>query len=136
MFKRTAVRAMEFISTARAPPPAAPYSQAVKANGFLYISGQVHLTTDNKLLEGTMQEKSQLCFDNIRAILEASGCAPKDVVKMNIFTTDISSFKAVNESYVKFFAGHCPARSFVAVKALPLNAEVEIEAIAAVPESK
>ncbi|GMM53291.1 isoleucine biosynthesis protein [Starmerella bacillaris] len=135
MFKKAATKAMEFISTARAPPPAAPYSQAIKANGFLHISGQVPLTPENKMVEGDIQAKSQQCFDNLRAILQAGGCSPKDIVKINIYTNDITNFKSVNEVYVKFFEDHRPARSFVAVKALPLNADVEIEATALVPEN-
>lgn len=134
MFKRTAARAMEFISTTQAPPPAAPYSQAVKAAGLLHISGQVPLTPANKMVEGDIKAKAQQCFDNLHAILKAGGCAPKDIVKVGIFTTDIKSFGPVNEVYVKFFDGHRPARSFVAVKELPLNADVEVEAVAAVPE--
>lgn len=126
---------MEFISTVHAPPPAAPYSQAIKANGFLHISGQVPLTPENKMVEGDIQVKSKQCFDNLRAILKAGGCAPKDIVKISIFTTDINNFKSVNEVYVDFFQGHRPARSFIAVKALPLNADVEIEATALVPSN-
>lgn len=131
MFKRTLPRAMQFISTKNAPPPAAPYAQATKANGTLYISGQVPLTPQGKMIEGDIKAKAQQCFDNLDAILLAGGATRKDIVKLNVFATDINNFAAVNEVYVKYFQGHTPARSFVSVRDLPLKADVEIEAIAA-----
>lgn len=121
---------MQFISTKNAPPPAAPYAQATKANGVLYVSGQVPLTPQGKMVEGDIQTKAQQCFDNLDAILEASGSTRKDILKLGVFATDIKNFAPINEVYVKYFQGHTPARTFVSVKELPLNADVEIEAIA------
>ena len=122
---------MQFISTKNAPPPAAPYAQATMANGTLYISGQVPLTPQGKMVEGDIQTKAQQCFDNLDAILLAGGATRKDIVKLGVFATDIKNFGPINEIYVKYLQGHTPARTFVSVKELPLNADVEIEAIAA-----
>lgn len=121
---------VEFVSTKNAPPPAAPYSQATKANGMVFISGQVPLTPEGKMISGTIQEEAQQCFDNLKAILDESGSSIDKIVRIGVFTDDISYFGDVNVIYTKFFNGHKPARTFVAVKSLPLNARVEIEAIA------
>lgn len=121
---------LEPVFTDKAAPPAAPYSQAVKAGGFVYVSGQIPLRADGSKVEGDIKVQAQQCFDNIKAIVEAAGSEVTKIVKLNIFTTDIKYFAAVNEVYVNFFNGHKPARSFTAAKALPLNMEVEIEAIA------
>lgn len=126
---------MEIISTKQAPPPAAPYAQATKYNGILYVSGQVPLTPAGKMVEGDIKVKAQQCFDNLDAILKAGGSSRTDILKLGVFTTDINNFSAVNEVYVKYFQGHTPARTFVSVKELPLNSDVEIEAIAKAPES-
>jgi len=134
MFKRSAVRLMEFVSTKAAPPPAAPYAQATKFNGTLYVSGQIPLTPAGKVVEGDIKAKAQQCFENLDAILKAGGTSKENILKLNIFTTDISSFGPVNEAYVKYLEGHTPARSFVSVKELPLNMDVEVEGIAAITE--
>lgn len=122
---------MEFVSTKLAPPPAAAYSQATKYGGVLYVSGQVPLTVQNKMIEGDIKSKAQQCFDNLGAILKEGGSAPNKVLKVNVFATDISNFGAINEVYSRFFDGHKPARSFVSVRDLPLGSDVEVEAIAA-----
>lgn len=121
---------MQAVSTKNTPPPAAPYSQAIKANGVIYLSGQVALTPENKMVEGTIQDRTQQCFDNLKAVLEAAGSSVDKIVKLGVYATDMENFSKINEVYVKFFNGHKPARTFVAVKSLPLGADVEIEAIA------
>lgn len=125
------VRQMEFVSTKLAPPPAAAYSQATKYGGILYVSGQVPLTVQNKMIEGDIKAKAQQCFDNLGAILKEGGSAPNKVLKINVFATDISNFGAINQVYSGFFGTHKPARSFVSVRDLPLGSDVEVEAIAA-----
>ncbi|MDR1019592.1 MAG: RidA family protein [Synergistaceae bacterium] len=119
------------VSTADAPAAVGPYSQAVWAGDFLYCSGQLGLDPATGALAGpdtaSQAERSLL---NVKAILESQGLDMSDVVKSLIFLTDMSDFKTVNEVYAKFFSSSPPARSCVAVKALPLGGSVEIEAIA------
>ncbi|MDR0647943.1 MAG: RidA family protein [Synergistaceae bacterium] len=119
------------ISTENAPAAVGPYSQAVWAGDFLYCSGQLGLDPATGALAGpdtaSQAERSLL---NVKALLESQGLSMSDVVKSLIFLTDMSDFKAVNEAYAKFFSSQPPARSCVAVKALPLGGSVEIEVIA------
>lgn len=119
------------ISTENAPAAVGPYSQAVWAGDFLYCSGQLGLDPATGALAGpdtaSQTERSLL---NVKALLESQGLSMSDVVKSLIFLTDMSDFKAVNEVYAKFFRSQPPARSCVAVKALPLGGSVEIEVIA------
>jgi 2-iminobutanoate/2-iminopropanoate deaminase len=119
------------VSTSDAPAAVGPYSQAVWAGDFLYCSGQLGLDPATGALAGpdtaSQAERSLL---NVKAILESQGLDMSDVVKSLIFLTDMSDFKTVNEVYAKFFSSSPPARSCVAVKALPLGGSVEIEAIA------
>ncbi|CCG21206.1 Mmd1 mitochondrial protein [Candida orthopsilosis Co 90-125] len=121
------------VRTSQAPPPAASYSQAVKANGFIYVSGQIPYTTDNKPLpeSSTIQDYAEQAIQNVSAILEASNSSLKHIVKANIFLTDMNSqFGEFNKVYAKYFSEHKPARSCIAVKELPLGVPLEIEAIA------
>lgn len=120
------------VFTNKAPAPVAPYSQAVKAGGFVYISGQVPLTAEGKLVEGheDIQVQARQVLLNLKNVVEGAGSSWEKLVKINIFITDMSKFGLVNEIYSEFFSTHKPARSCVAVKSLPLNVDVEIEAIA------
>ncbi|KAK2611273.1 hypothetical protein N8I77_004628 [Diaporthe amygdali] len=120
---------MEPVFTKDAAPPAGPYSQAIKTPSAIYCSGQIHFDAEGNLLQGTIQEKTAACIRNLKAVLVAAGSDIDKVVKTNIFLGDINDFAAVNEEYAKWFT-HKPARSCVAVKTLPKNADVEIEAIA------
>lgn len=104
-------------------------SQAIVANGTVFVSGQIPGTADGKLVEGNIGDKTAACCENIKAILAEAGSAIERVVKVNIFLDDMANFKEMNETYGKYFA-HKPARSCVAVKALPLGVPVEIECIA------
>ncbi|KAK6843422.1 endoribonuclease l-psp protein [Apiospora arundinis] len=112
-----------------AVPPSGPYSHAIKTPTAIYCSGQIHLDTAGKMLQGTMGEKTALCFQNLKAVLTAAGSSLEKIVKVNVFIGDMSDFAAMNEEYAKWMV-HKPARSCVAVKQLPLGADVEIECIA------
>ena len=111
-----------------------PYSHAVHAGRFLFLSGQTPLDTANgKLLEGDVKAQTAMCFQNLFAVLKAAGLTPDHVVKVNVFLTDMSDFAAMNEVYEAHFAKPFPARTTIGVVALPLGARIEIEMIARVP---
>lgn len=119
------------ISTTAAPGAIGPYSQAVEANGTLYISGQVPIDpATGKLVEGGITEQTTQVLKNIRAILTAAGYTLNDVVKSTCLLSDMSDFKAMNEVYAQFYTTDQPARAAFAVKGLPLGALIEIETVA------
>ncbi|MFN4189903.1 MAG: RidA family protein [Pseudothermotoga sp.] len=122
---------MKTISTDQAPRAIGPYSQGIEVNGFVYVSGQIPLDpTTGELVNGDIKKQVTRVFENIRAILKASGCDLKNVVKATVFVTDLSNFAIINEIYSQYFQENKPARSFVQVSALPKGAQVEIEVIA------
>jgi 2-iminobutanoate/2-iminopropanoate deaminase len=119
------------INTINAPAAIGPYSQAVEANGTLYISGQLPINPTVGKIEATeISSQTEQVFANIAAILEEAGYTYADVVKSTVFLSDISDFAGMNEVYKKYYQTECPARSAFAVKALPLGSLVEIETIA------
>lgn len=119
------------ISTTAAPGAIGPYSQAVEANGTLYISGQVPIDpATGKLVEGGITEQTTQVLKNIRAILLAAGYTMDNVVKSTCLLSDMSDFKAMNEVYAQFYTSDQPARAAFAVKGLPLGALIEIETVA------
>ena len=119
------------INTKKAPAAVGPYSQAVEANGTLYISGQIALDPETgKMVEGDVKEQTHQVMENIRAILDEAGYYFSDVVKSTCLLSDISNFTAMNEIYGKYYLQNPPARAAFAVKDLPLGALVEIETIA------
>mgnify|MGYP001572980486 CR=1 FL=1 len=119
------------IRTDNAPAPVGPYSQAIEVNGVVYCSGQIALDSKSGALVGTTPAaQAEKLMDNMKAVLEASGLKMSNVVKTTIFLLDMGAFGEVNAVYEKKFSGHRPARSTVAVSALPKNALVEIECIA------
>lgn len=119
------------ISTENAPKAVGPYSQAVEANGTLYVAGQVPLNPETmKVVDGGIQEQTQRVMKNIGAILEAAGYSYSNVVKCTCLLADMADFKAMNEVYSQFFPENPPARVAFAVKDLPLGVLIEIEAIA------
>ena len=121
----------KIITTDNAPAAIGPYSQAVECNGTLYISGQIPLNpTTGKLVEGGISAQTEQVFGNISAILQAAGYDFGDVVKTTVFIADMALFAEMNEVYKKYYTSNCPARSTIAVKALPLGALVEIETVA------
>ena len=118
------------IFTENAPAAIGPYSQAVSANGTLYISGQLPINpTTGNMLEGNMGDKTDQILKNASAIATAAGTSLDSVVKTTIFLTDLGDFKEVNEAYAKHFTDAPPARSTVQVAALPLDSKIEIEFI-------
>ncbi len=121
----------EIISTKEAPAAIGPYSQAIAANGFLYISGQMGVDpTTGALVEGVEAQAHQ-AFKNLSAILKAKNLTLKDVVKSLVFLKNMDDFTAINKIYADYFGSDFPARSCVEVARLPKDAMIEIEVIAA-----
>jgi 2-iminobutanoate/2-iminopropanoate deaminase len=121
----------KIVSTEKAPAAVGPYSQAVWAGDFLYCSGQLGLDPATGALAGSdIAAQTERALANVSAILESQGLNATNVVKTLVFLTDMANFKTVNEIYSKFFSEAPPARSCVAVAALPLGGSVEIEVIA------
>ena len=121
---------MKAFNTDKAPAAIVPYVQALKAGNFLYISGQTPIVPETgKLVEGDIEEQTRQVFKNIEAILVEAGYEKTDVVKSTVFLTDMANFQAMNKVYAEFYGDHRPTRSAFAVKALPVNAIVEIETI-------
>lgn len=120
------------IHTNNAPAPIGPYSQAVKVNGMLFISGQVAIHPSTNQIEATtVEEEAEQVMKNLHALLMEAGMDFSHVVKTTIFLSDMALFQQVNEIYGKYFTGNFPARETVAVKGLPKNVNVEISMIAA-----
>jgi 2-iminobutanoate/2-iminopropanoate deaminase len=120
------------VTTDRGPKPIGPYSQAIKANGFIYLSGQVALDPQSGEVVGSdIRQQTQRVIENIKGILEAAGANLHHVVKTTVFLKDMSDFSAMNEVYGRYFTSAPPARSTVQVSRLPKDALVEIEIIAA-----
>lgn len=119
------------ISTPHAPAAVGPYSQAIEANGTLYVSGQLPINPAVGKIEATdITAQTDQVLKNVSAILNAAGYTVADVVKNTVFLSDIRNFAAMNEVYKKYFVSDYPARSAFAVKDLPLGALVEMESIA------
>lgn len=121
---------MEKIYTEKAPAAVGPYSQAVSANGILYTSGQIALDPATGELAGkTIEEQAEQVMKNLVFVLEAAGTSPEKVVKTLCFLTDMNDFAAFNAVYARYFTEK-PARSCIAVSALPKGAKCEVEAVA------
>jgi 2-iminobutanoate/2-iminopropanoate deaminase len=121
----------EIIKTAAAPAPIGPYSQAVKARGLLFISGQIAIVPGtSELKTGDIAEETTQVMNNLKSILEEAGLTFGHVVKTTIFLKEMSLFTKVNEEYGKYFDRDFPARETVAVKTLPKDVNVEISMIA------
>ena len=123
----------EIVRTEDAPAPfqGAPYSQAIKANGFVFVSGQLSLRPgDKELSAGDIGPQTEQVFANLRAILEAAGSSLADVLKCNVYLRDINDFAAMNQVYETFFSAPFPARTTIQAGALPGGIAVEIECIA------
>jgi len=121
---------MKPISTPHAPSAIGPYSQAIQVGNFLFTSGQIALKPEGTFVEGGIEAQTKQVLENLDAVLKAGGATAEQVVKTTIFLANMDDFAAVNALYGTFFGDHKPARSTVAVKTLPKNALVEIEAIA------
>lgn len=121
----------DIVLTDRGPKPIGPYSQAVKSNGFVFVSGQVGLDpATGQFVAGGIQEQTARVMENLKAILEASGASFSHVVKTTVFLKDMDDFTAMNDVYAKYFTAAPPARSTVQAARLPKDALVEIDVIA------
>jgi len=121
----------QVISTDRGPKAIGPYSQAIKANGFIFISGQIALDPKtNQLVEGDIRVQTERVLENLKGIVEAAGSSFDRVVKTTVFLKDMGEFAAMNEVYARFFPKDPPARATVEVARLPRDVRVEIDLIA------
>jgi 2-iminobutanoate/2-iminopropanoate deaminase len=122
----------DIVLTDRGPKPIGPYSQAVRANGFLFVSGQIPIDPKtSELLVGDIAAQTERVLENVKGIVEAAGSKLQHVVKTTVFLKDMADFAAMNEVYARFFTTAPPARSTVQVSRLPKDASVEIEVVAA-----
>ena len=123
------------VATEKAPKPIGPYSQAIKANGFLFVSGQIALDPHTGEFAGAdVRQQTERVMDNLKAILEASGVSLGHVVKTTVFLKDMGDFPKMNEVYGRYFTENPPARSTVQAAKLPRDVMVEIDAIAVVDQ--
>ena len=121
----------EAISTDKGPKAMGPYSQAIRANGFIFISGQGAVDpATGKLVEGDTAQQTARTLDNLKAIVEAAGSSLDHAVKVSVFLKDMNDFAAMNEVYVRYFPKNPPARTTVEVARLPKDLRVEIDLIA------
>ena len=124
---------MKPVATDQAPRAIGPYCQAITANGFVYTAGQIALDpASGELLRGGIKDQTARVLANLKAVLQAAGTDLSKVVKTTVFLVDMADFNAMNEVYAQAFGDHKPARSTVAVAALPRGARVEIDLIAMV----
>jgi 2-iminobutanoate/2-iminopropanoate deaminase len=125
------VRVIETVATDRGPKAIGPYSQAIRANGFVFLSGQIPLDPKTQeVIEGDISAQTERVLENLKGVVEAAGSSIQRVVKTTVFLADMNDFAAMNEVYSRYFVAHKPARSTVEVSRLPKNVRVEIELIA------
>jgi len=123
----------EIVNTSKAPNVIGPYSQAIKINKMVFLSGQIAIDPNTQqFIDGDIETQTKRVLDNLKSVIEASGSNLESVVKTTIYLTDMNDFSKVNEIYASYFSSGKPARSTVCVAALPKNAKVEIDAIAEV----
>jgi 2-iminobutanoate/2-iminopropanoate deaminase len=121
----------EVIATQNAPQAIGPYSQAIRANGFIFVSGQIPVNpATQQIVEGDVAKQTEQVLANLEAILKAAGSGLDKVVRTGVFLKDMSEFAAMNDVYARFFPQNAPARSTVEVARLPKDVRVEIDAIA------
>lgn len=123
---------MKMIQTDKTVAGIGPYSQAVEDGGVVYLSGQIPVDPKTGEVKTDIKEATRQCLTNVKNLLEAAGSDLNHVMKVNLFILDMDQFSAINEVYGEFFTEHKPARSCVAVTALPKNVVIEAEAIARV----
>jgi 2-iminobutanoate/2-iminopropanoate deaminase len=122
---------IETIATDRGPKAIGPYSQAIRANGFVFLSGQIPLDPKTQqVVEGDVAAQTERVLENLMGVVEAAGSSLQRAVKTTVFLADMNDFAAMNEVYSRYFAKHPPARSTVEVSKLPRNVRVEIDLIA------
>jgi len=121
----------EIIESDKAPSPIGPYSQAIRANGFVFVSGQIPLDpVTGNIVQGGVVEQTHQVLKNLRAVFEAAGSGLQKVVKTTIFLTNLDDFQKINQIYGEYLGEAKPARSTVQVSRLPREALIEIEAVA------
>lgn len=119
---------LKVVHTDNAPAAVGPYSQAIIAGDFMYVSGQIPIDPKiGKVVEGGIKEQTKQCLDNAMAILEEAGVTYKNVVKTTVFMKDMNDFADMNGVYAEFFTDHKPARAAIEVARLPLDVQVEIQ---------
>lgn len=120
----------DVIATEKGPKAIGPYSQAIRANGFIFISGQVAFDpATGQLVEGDVAKQTERVLENLKAIAEAAGSSLDQAVKATVFLKDMNDFVKMNEVYARYFANHPPARATVEVARLPRDVRVEIDLI-------
>jgi 2-iminobutanoate/2-iminopropanoate deaminase len=121
----------ETVATERGPKAIGPYSQAIKANGFVFLSGQIALDPQTQqIVDGDVARQTERVLENLKGIVEAAGSSLERVVKTTVFLADMNDFSAMNEVYARYFTKQPPARSTVEVARLPRDVRVEIDLIA------
>jgi 2-iminobutanoate/2-iminopropanoate deaminase len=124
-------RVIETVATDRGPKAIGPYSQAIRANGFVFLSGQIPIDPKTQqVVEGDAAVQTERVLENLKAVVEAAGSSLQHAVKTTVFLADMNDFAAMNEVYARYFVTHPPARSTVEVSKLPRNVRVEIDLIA------
>ena len=124
-------KTLEVIHTDKAPKALGPYSQAIKANGFVFVSGQIPIVpASGELLKGTITEQTTLVLTNLGEILKQAGTSLTNVVKTTVFLKDMNDFDEMNKTYAEFFTSTKPARATVQVARLPKDVAIEIECVA------
>ncbi len=119
-----------------APPALGPYSHAVRSGDFLFVSGQGPVAPDGSgVIKGSFEDQTRLTLDNLKQVLKAADATLGNVVKTTVFLSDMGKFKELNAVYKEYFPENCPARSCIQAAALPGGIDVEVEAIAYLPES-
>ena len=123
------------VTALNAPAAVGPYSHAVAVNGLLFCSGQVPLDPESATLVGdTPAEQARRCLENLQLVVAAAGATLADAVRMTIYVTDMGAFGEVNQAYGEYFPSEPPARVTIGVAALPLGAQVEMDAVVALPD--
>ena len=122
---------MDYVDTANAPKAIGPYSQAIRANGFVYTSGQTPLDpATGEMVEGAFEDQVHRVFRNLEAVLTAAGSSFAKVVKATVYVTDLGNFQKLNTIYASYFGDHKPARTTIQASGLPKGAQVEIDLVA------
>jgi 2-iminobutanoate/2-iminopropanoate deaminase len=122
---------MDYVATSEAPAAIGPYSQAIKANGLVFLSGQTPLDpATGALVEGSFADQAHRVFRNLEAVLKEAGTGFDKVVKATVYVTDLANFQTLNTIYASYFGDHKPARTTIQASALPMGAIVEIDLIA------
>jgi len=121
----------EIVSTENAPSAIGPYSQAIRLDNLIFISGQIPIEpSTGRLIDGDIQDQTRRVLENLQNVLSAGNSSLKNVLRTTIFLTDMDDYAAVNEAYAVYFDESQPARSTVQVSGLPMGAQVEVDAIA------